>query len=220
MKYWLLKTLKEHKSLFIFVLLMSVFRSAVADWYTVPTGSMKPTIVEGDRIFTNKMAYDVRIPFTHTSLYKVSDPKTGDIIVFDSKVAANRLIKRVIAVPGDRVKLENNVLTINDHRLSYQLVSSTTSTEDVSENLLGVIHDIRVEKTGSNLASFSEIAVPEGHYLAMGDNRDQSADSRVIGFVPRNEIIGNAKNIVMSLNYDNYYLPRTDRFLKPLFEVN
>ena len=217
MKTWLFKTLKENKSLFIFVLLMSVFRSAVADWYEVPTGSMKPTIVEGDRIFTNKMAYDVHVPFTHTSLYKVSDPKRGDIIVFDSEVANERLIKRVIGIPGDRVRLDNNVLTINGQRLAYGDISSVKQTQDTSEDLLGVNHAIRIENPGSSLSSFREVTVPEGYYLAMGDNRDNSADSRVIGFVPRNEIIGSAERVIVSLNYDQYYLPRSERFFKSLF---
>jgi len=87
---------------------MSVFRSAVADWYEIPIGSMKPTIEKGDRILTGKMAYDLRIPFTHVSLLRMADPQTGDIIVFDSKVADNRLINRVIGVPGDTLKIMNS----------------------------------------------------------------------------------------------------------------
>ena len=81
MNNWLKKMWKDNKSLLVFLSLMLVFRSAVADWNEVPTGSMKPTIVEGDRIFINKMAYDVRIPFTHVSLIKMSDPQHNDIII-------------------------------------------------------------------------------------------------------------------------------------------
>ncbi|RYV03712.1 signal peptidase I [Shewanella sp. OPT22] len=217
MKRWLIKSLKENKSLLLFLVLMSVFRSAVADWYTVPTGSMKPTILEGDRIYTNKMAYDVRVPFTHISLYKVSNPTRGDIIVFDSKAAKNRLIKRVIGIPGDRVVLSHNQLTINGEQLDYQKISSNAVSSDEIENLLGLKHQVRLSETPSSLASFREVTVPEGHYLALGDNRDHSADSRVIGFVPRSEIIGSAESVVMSLNYDNYYLPRKERFFHSLF---
>ncbi|MGB0892843.1 MAG: signal peptidase I [Parashewanella sp.] len=218
MKNWLLTALKDNKSLLIFLALMSVFRSAVADWYTVPTGSMKPTIVEGDRIFTNKMAYDIRVPFTHISLLKVADPKRGDIIVFDSKASANRLVKRVIGVPGDTVELVNNKLIINGVPLAYSETSSTDATVDETENLLGLSHAIRVNKNGSLRSNFLAVTVPEGHYLALGDNRDNSADSRAIGFVPRNEILGSAQSVVMSLNYDNYYLPRSERFFYSLFE--
>ncbi|WP_153913107.1 signal peptidase I [Shewanella sp. TC10] len=243
----LAKFLKEYKSLLIFIALMSVFRSAVADWYTVPTGSMKPSILIGDRILANKMAYDVRIPFTHVSLYKTGDPARGDIIIFDSEAAGNRLVKRVVGVPGDTVALNNNQLVINHQSISYQedvaltgkvsqkleldgepvsqlsssqssssQLSSSLNSQDKIEDLLGVEHSIRVNTLGSKRSSFNEVTVPSGYYLVLGDNRDNSADSRVIGFVPRNEIIGRTKSVVMSFNYDNYYLPRQDRFFHSL----
>ena len=82
---------KENKTFVIFITLMLVFRSALADWNTVPTGSMKPTILEGDRIAVNKMAYDLRVPFTTISLIKLADPERGDIVVFDSKASDKRL---------------------------------------------------------------------------------------------------------------------------------
>ncbi|MGY0627055.1 MAG: signal peptidase I, partial [Paraglaciecola chathamensis] len=77
-------------------------------------------------------------------------------------------------------------------------------------------HRIRVANNGSRLSSFTPLTIPADYYLAMGDNRDNSADSRVIGLIPRDEIIGRANKVVMSLNYDNYYLPRTERFLHTL----
>ncbi|WP_192021248.1 signal peptidase I [Shewanella sp. WPAGA9] len=222
----LTKLLKEYKSLLIFIALMSVFRSAVADWYTVPTSSMKPSILIGDRILANKMAYDVRIPFTHVSLYKTGDPARGDIIIFDSEAAGNRLVKRVIGVPGDTVALNNNQLVINHQNINYHDLSYRSNrsqgksyqddTQDKIEDLLGVAHSIRVNKMGSIRSKFNEVTVPPRYYLVLGDNRDNSADSRVIGFVPRNEIIGRTKRVVMSFNNDNYYLPRHDRFFHSL----
>ncbi|MGO3300175.1 MAG: signal peptidase I, partial [Pseudoalteromonas sp.] len=119
----LAKIWKNNRSLIVFICLMSVFRSAVADWYEVPTGSMNPTIVEGDRILTDKMAYDLRVPFTKISLLRLSEPETGDIIVFDSTAAQNRLIKRVIGMPGDKVALINNQLVINDKKINYTNIS-------------------------------------------------------------------------------------------------
>ena len=89
---------------------MSVFRSAVADWYTVPTGSMQPTIKEGDRIIVNKMAYDLKIPFSQLSLLTTGEPKRGDIVVFESKAADNRLIKRMIGLPGDVIAMKDDLL--------------------------------------------------------------------------------------------------------------
>lgn len=216
MSKWFLRILKENKSLLCFVILMSVFRSSFADWNTVPTGSMLPTIVEGDRILVNKMAYDIRIPFTHISLHKTSDPARGDIIIFDSAVSGVKLVKRVVGIPGDTVELQNNVLRINNKQLSYQNISSTNVSEDQTENLLGVEHSVRVHRVGSSLSSFQPLVVPEGYYLALGDNRDNSSDSRVIGLVPRREIVGRTKSVVMSFNYDNYYIPRADRFFHTL----
>ena len=119
MKMWLQKSWDENKTFIVFIALMLIFRSAVADWNHVPTGSMKPTILEGDHILVNKMAYDIRFPFTHFSLLKLADPLRGDIVVFDSKISDKRLIKRVVGVPGDIVAMKDNVLYINGVRLSY-----------------------------------------------------------------------------------------------------
>jgi signal peptidase I len=212
----LLKIWKENKSFLLFILLMFVFRSVFADWNTVPSGSMKPTILVGDRILVNKMAYDIRVPFTHISLYKITDPARGDIIIFDSNAAGEKLVKRVIGIPGDVIALKNNVLFVNGRQLSYHDISSTPTTVDKSENLSGVKHLIRVKKSGTYLSSFYPIRVPRGYYLVMGDNRDNSADSRVIGFVPRAEIVGRTRSVVLSLNYNNFYIPRSSRFFHPL----
>ncbi|WP_166424264.1 signal peptidase I [Paraglaciecola sp. 20A4] len=212
-----LKTLySENKSFILFILLMCVFRSAVADWNEVPTGSMQPTIVEGDRILVNKVAYDVQMPFSHHSLYKLADPLRGDIIIFDSEVSDKRLVKRVVGVPGDTIAMIDNTLYINDQRLEYIDDKNNGRFSDKIEDLLGVQHRIRIANGGSALSSFTTVSVPAGYYLAMGDNRDNSADSRVIGLVPRHEIIGRAQQVVVSLNYDNYYLPRSERFLHTL----
>jgi len=212
-----IKIIKENKRFILLMFLMFVFRSAVADWNSVPTGSMKPTIIEGDRILVNKMAYDLRVPFTHISLLKLADPERGDIVIFDSKKSEIRLVKRVIGLPGDSVALENNVLSINGHTMDYQSSIQYTAYTDKVENLLGIQHSVRVqEPQGGYLSSFRPITVPENHYLVLGDNRDNSADSRVIGFVPRAEIVGRSRHVVMSLNYDNYYLPRKSRFFQKL----
>ncbi|MDB3936280.1 signal peptidase I [Granulosicoccus sp.] len=216
MRNSLRRILKENKTIFLFIILMTVFRSSIADWNTVPTGSMKPTIIEGDRILVNKMAYDIRVPFTHHSLYNIADPARGDIIIFDSKVSDLKLVKRVIGVPGDVVELTDNVLRINGETLSYEDLSSTPVTQDKSEDLLGVPHNVRVRKAGSSLSSFQPVRVPDGFYLALGDNRDNSSDSRVIGFVPRREIVGRTRSVVLSFDYDNYYIPRSDRFFHTL----
>lgn len=214
MKNFLLKTWKENKTFVLFIALMCIFRSAVADWNHVPTGSMKPTIIEGDRILVNKMVYDIRLPFTHISLLKLADPKRGDIVIFDSQISGKRLVKRVVGIPGDMVAMKDNILYINGERISYK--DSTINPQDKIEDLVGVEHFVRIEPSGSRLSNFSPVKVPAGQYLALGDNRDNSSDSRVIGFVPRSEIVGRARKVVMSLNYDNYYIPRSNRFFHTL----
>jgi signal peptidase I len=211
---------KNNKSLVVFISLMMVFRSAVADWNDVPTGSMNPTIVEGDRLLVNKMAYDIRVPFTHLSMFKVADPQRSDIIIFDSEFSGKKLVKRVVGLPGDIVAMKNNVLSINGKQLNYQATNKAASPQIATnrkiENVFGNEYFVQIKDEGSSLSSFNPVKVPEGHYLVLGDNRDNSADSRVIGFVPRNEIVGRSRKVVLSLNYDNYYLPRSERFYHTL----
>lgn len=213
MKPFWINLWRENKFFIIFLALMFMFRSACADWNTVPTGSMKPTILEGDRIAVNKMAYDLRVPFTHISLVKFSDPQRGDIAVFDSKVSDKRLVKRVVGVPGDRVAMVNNKLFINGEAVQYEQIAGDT---DQLEHLPNTLHKVRIGTQDHVFANFPNVIVPAGHYLMLGDNRDHSADSRVIGFVPRDEFVGRSRAVIMSFNYDNFYIPRSDRFFKTL----
>lgn len=209
--------IKENRGFFLFLGLMIIVRSAVADWNDVPTGSMQPTIQIGDRIYVDKLAYDVRVPLTLTSLHKIADPQQGDIIVFESEVSDNRLVKRVIGVPGDKVAMVDNRVYLNGKPLAYrQIQQDENGNIDMWEELNGKPHRIRINQNGAYLPGFKEVTVPLNSYLVLGDNRDNSADSRVIGFVPRHEIIGKSESVVLSLNYDNYFLPRSERFFQAL----
>ncbi|WP_455199845.1 signal peptidase I [Kaarinaea lacus] len=226
MKTKILKLLKSNRALIVFVLLMAVFRGAIADWNVVPTGSMQPTIVEGDRILVNKLAYNLNLPFSTITLLELADPARGDIVVFNSVKADKRLVKRVVAVPGDVVSLRGNRLMINGEAANYQPLFQhslsdsepvTAASVIVNESILGYSHPVKLmRQLQSPLQNFGPVTVPEDHYLMMGDNRDNSADSRVFGFVPREEITGKANRVLFSLNYDRYYLPRSDRLLIPL----
>ena len=217
MKNALKKLWKENRFLVFFILFMIVFRSAVADWNTVPTGSMKPTIVEGDRIFVNKLAYDVRIPFTQISLLKLADPHRGDIIVFDLESVDERLVKRVIGIPGDIVYMSNNRLYLNGRFAEYVNLNRQDHFIFAEEKFGPFSHPIQLDlSVPTDLSSFGPLKVPLDHYFVMGDNRNKSADSRVLGFVPRKVIMGRSRSVIMSLNYDNYYLPRTNRFFQSL----
>jgi signal peptidase I len=217
MKSSLANAWREYKGFCLFVALMIVFRSALADWNVVPTGSMKPTILEGDRILVNRLAYDLKIPLTHTSLHKFADPTRGDIVIFDSKAADTRLVKRVIGLPGDIVEMRDNRLIINGIAARYSDIEYAADATFAIESYLDMSHRIELARAGGNpLSTFRPVKVPKDRYLVLGDNRDNSADSRVYGFVPRGEIVGNARTIVLSLDYDRYYLPRVDRFFRAL----
>ena len=205
---------------------MSVFRSAVADWYSVPTGSMKPTIQEGDRIIVNKIAYDVRFPFTDVSLFSIATPKRGEIIVFESEAANLRLIKRVIGLPGDLVEMKNELIRINGKPLPYKYSQSHINQDDSAEittsieKVGNIHHSINIDNFASTqLSNFAPVKVPAGHYLVLGDNRRHSADSRVYGFVPHHELRGKATAIAFSVDYANYYLPRADRFFQNIYDI-
>jgi signal peptidase I len=213
----------------VLVAVLLCMRSSLADWNVVPTGSMNPTIIEGDRIFVNKLAYDLKVPFTTWHIAQWSDPKRGEIIVFDSPEDGIRLVKRVIAVPGDRVQLINNRLYINSHPASYGTLDPATANEVrlperqtfmlefATETVDGVTHAVMAnDSRPSDKRNYGPITVPSGQYFVMGDNRDNSKDSRYIGFVPRANIVGRSSCVLMSLNYDNHYLPRSERFFRKL----
>ncbi|HTS22527.1 MAG TPA: signal peptidase I [Casimicrobiaceae bacterium] len=211
------KLWRDYRAFGLFIVLMVIFRSALADWNEVPSGSMQPTIVEGDRILVDKLAYDLRVPLTHISLRRLGDPQRGDIVVFDSKLAQTRLVKRVIGLPGDTVAMRHNRLTINGVEARYSEAGYAAGAILERESYPGWSHRIELARDGgSGMSSFGPVVVPEGHYLVLGDNRDNSADSRVYGFVPRDEIVGRARTVVLSLDYDRYYLPRADRFFRAL----
>jgi signal peptidase I len=211
---------KSNKLFILFILLMSVFRSAVADWYTVPTGSMQPTIQVGDRIIVNKMAYDLRLPFTQYSLFNTGEPERGDIAVFESNAANNRLVKRIIGLPGDAVSMNDEKLYINGKAVEYTHMKNEAGLIHAVEDLGQIKHNIHVDEKSSNrLSNFNSVVVPPNSYLVLGDNRRNSADSRVYGFVPRHELKGKAVSIAFSLNYDNYYLPRSDRSFIDIYKI-
>ncbi|KRE84794.1 S26 family signal peptidase [Rhodanobacter sp. Soil772] len=216
--------LARNKGFITFMLCMIVFRSAVADWNVVPTGSMQPTIRIGDRILVDKLAYDVRLPLTHVSLLHLADPQRGDIVVLDSQAARERLVKRVIGLPGDQVAMRGNTIFINGHAARYATGSYTGIHDDLRdpahyaiEHYGAMNHAIRLSDYRPSPASnFGPVSVPSGHYLLLGDDRDNSMDSRYFGFFPREEIVGRARHVVASLDPEHHYLPRTDRFGAPL----
>lgn len=218
---------REYRGTLAFMVLMLGFRSAWADWVYVPTGSMNPTIIEGDRLLVDKHVYGLRIPFTLVHLTRGEDPQRGDIVTFDSPADGELLVKRVIGVPGDVIAMREERLTVNgsparyapaDRRIARSLVLATQAEEPQAwrESSGGCRHDILLLPGRQSPSTFGPVVVPPGAYFVLGDNRDDSADSRYIGFVPRRNILGHATEVLMSFNPDRHHLPRRGRALIPL----
>ena len=219
------EVVRENRGTLVALVLLLAFRSSYADWMIVPTGSMNPTIIEGDYIFTDKHAYGLRIPFTQIRLTKGDDPQRGDIAVFYSPADGTRLVKRVIGVPGDTVEMRDEVLFINGQRLQYtqhapvtQLLNTTLQTHPAfaTEHLATTPHAVMLLPYMSARRDFDPIAIPAGQYLMLGDNRDNSADSRYFGLVPREQFVGRAHHLLVSLDPEHYYRPRLNRIWQPL----
>lgn len=217
---------REWRGLIIFAVLMLSFRSSFATIYNVPTGSMKPTVVEGDRVFVNQMAYDLRLPFTNHSLVHRADPQRGDIVVLYSPADGLRLIKRVIGLPGDTLAMRGERLYVNGAAVAYlppadgeaRALPAEESSQALffREALGGQEHAVMFLRGRPALRSFGPLKVPAGDYFVMGDNRDDSKDSRYIGFIPRAAIAGRATAVAFSLDPDHWYRPRGDRLFSPL----
>jgi signal peptidase I len=210
-------------SLVIALLIATSFKSAIADWNDIPSGSMKPTILIGDRVFVNKLAYDLKIPYTNLHLARWSDPKRGDIVVFYSPEDGKRLIKRVVGLPGDTIAMFQNKLLINGNLIEYEPLSkevidqieidSQSNHVFFNEKLTGRQHTVMFSPSRPSLSTFEPVTVPIGHYFMMGDNRDNSADSRFFGFVDRKLIVGRATMVVISRERSFLY-PRWSRFFR------
>ena len=265
-KFW-----RDWRGLLVFFAVMILFRSAVADWNQVPSGSMKPGILAGDRIVVDKLAWDLRVPFTTVRVAGWSHPARGDVVTFDNPVDGRLFIKRVVAVPGDLVEWNRNRLSINGqaagyaplgagevdalpiedpdrHRFYRESLLGTTrvvmlddrpGARDPHNNILSRLivpgtrtcerYAVRAAGAGNALtnaicrcadagacSTFPAFTVPAGKYWVMGDNRDNSSDSRVIGLVDRQSIYGRAHAVAFSVDTDNYYWPRFERFFTTL----
>lgn len=208
------------------VAIMSPIRASIADWNDVPTGSMKPTILEGDRIYVNKLAFGLRIPFTHTWLARWSSPVRGDIITFASPMDGTRLVKRVIGLPGDIIELRDNRLLVNQTPADFAITAEGPADlfpggpqariVQVTEAFAGMSHAISITPGLPSIKDFAPTLVPEGHVFVLGDNRDMSSDSRIIGPVPIRSIYGRSPGVALSLDPGHSYTPRWDRFFSTL----
>jgi signal peptidase I len=222
MKNWV----RANKGFLMFLMLFGIFRTAVADWNPIPSASMHPNLLEGDVVFVNRLAYNVKLPLTDIVLGQTGEPQRGDIVTFSSPVNGTRLIKRVIALPGDRVEMRNEQLIINGRQAGYAAIGHTTETIKgvgdiaavrVGESLGERTHAIQFLPQIQARRNFDPVTVPPGQYMMLGDNRDNSEDSRYIGLVPRALLIGRAERVLASADITGNWAPRTERFGMSLY---
>lgn len=197
------------RSFFPILLLVLLLRSFLAEPFRIPSGSEKPDLLIGDFIVASKFSYGIRLPVLHKKIISIGEPKRGDIVVFLwPKDTSTYFIKRVIGLPGDVITYKDKVLTINGQLASQTLLGEQTDQDGANEkwpvllkreNLLGIQHDIYLRP--DQLATDFSVLVPPGNYFVMGDNRDNSLDSRYWGFVPEKDLIGKA--IWVFFSWDN-----------------
>lgn len=216
--------LKDNRSFILFISCFGFFRLAVADWNPIPSGSMRPTLLEGDVVLVNRLAYDFKLPLTDVVVAPLDEPQRGDVVTFTSPQDGVRMIKRLVAVPGDVVEMRNEVLYLNGVASEYlALVAMTeplqgglTPAIQARERVAGHERVVQVLPEVHALRSFAPVQVPDGHYFFLGDNRDNSADSRFIGMVPRHLLIGRAHRVLVSANILGNWMPRWKRTLGPI----
>jgi signal peptidase I len=199
------KIIELSRSFFPIFFVVLLLRSFLIEPFRIPSGSLEPTLLVGDFLAVNKFAYGFRLPVIEKKIISVSNPKNGDIAVFRWPADPSYdYIKRVIGVPGDKVSYHNKILTVNGKEMKQTFLEYTTdessgkAVAQYRENLNGVIHDIFVRPDVP--AIDFDLQVPPGNYFMMGDNRDDSADSRYWGFVADKYLRGKAFIVWMSWN--------------------
>lgn len=199
------------RSFFPVVFIVLILRSFIAEPFRIPSGSMMPTLLIGDFILVNKFSYGIRLPVLNTKIVEVDLPKRGDIVVFRfPKQPTVDYIKRVIGVPGDRVAYFGKKLYINGQPISQVELGTfegkgqgvtMSGAHWIEENLEPVKHSILITPGAPTIEDV--FVVPQGQYFVMGDNRDNSNDSRYWGFVPEANLVGKAFFIWMNFDLEN-----------------
>lgn len=208
-------------SLFIIFFIVLIFRSFLYEGFRIPSASMKPTLIEGDCVLVNKYIYGLRLPIIHKKLFHISDIKRGDIIIFWNSKSKKNFIKRVIGLPGDHIKYKNNNLYINDKLinsidLGFAVIDSgygNIKLDRKKELLENVEHEIYLDPYQNREYPFEDLVVAKDSYFVMGDNRGNSADSRVEGLVADRDILGKALMIFLSIDFKHKVL-RFERMWK------
>lgn len=198
------------RSFFPVLLFVLIIRSFVFEPFRIPSGSMMPTLLQGDFIFVQKYSYGLRLPVTETKVLETGEPERGDVIVFRLPTDPSvNYIKRVVGLPGDTVVYERHQLTINGERIQLSQHPEATPMEPrFIEQLGDREHEILIENVNYTKGDGAYI-VPDGYYFVMGDNRDNSLDSRFINAIPEANLVGEAVRIWMHM--DGLSWPRWER---------
>ncbi|CAN5383821.1 signal peptidase I [soil metagenome] len=221
MKRWL----KQNRKTLVFLIGFAFFRTAMADWNPIPSGSMHPTLLEGDVVLVNRLAYDFKLPLTDICLLPIADPRRGDVVTFDSPKDGVRLIKRLVAIPGDIVEMRDERLFINgvgaeysDRRITEERLDQRFTTPGIrqTERIAGNQRTVQLLPGVPAMRDFGPVTVAANHYFFLGDNRDDSADSRYIGSVDRSLLIGRAHRVLVSADIEDHWQPRFARFGEPI----
>lgn len=198
------------------ILAILAFKSSFAAMYQVPTGSMIPTILPGDRLASNQLTFGLRIPFTDHALTTQTGPRRGDIVFFPSPVEPDTmLVKRVVAVAGDRLEVRNGRLILNGRAVPLKSLGNTPEGYELYSEFLASetqSHYVQFNDRFPHLRNVPEFEIPAGHFFPMGDNRDNSADGRAFGPVPITALKGRAFGIAFSLDTSTFPFFRTHRF--------
>jgi len=187
---------------------------------------MEPTILPGDRVFVNKLAYDLKVPFTTWQVARWGDPRRGDVVVLWSPHDGQRIVKRVVGIPGDLIEVQGHRLRVNGQPATYEALPALLATaQDLKslpmadmaiEAVAGRSHAVMNAAENGPGSDLGPIVVPPGSYFLMGDHRDSSFDSRYWGFAERRRIVGRAVAVVASIDVENGYHPRWQRFFTAL----
>jgi len=175
--------------------LVLVLRSFVIEPFQIPSSSMVPTLKVGDFIVVNKWTYGIRLPVIRNKIIELNSPERGDVMVFFPPHEERYFIKRVVGLPGDEIHVLNGVLYVNGDKMSQKVLADEEAAPRsvvMTEDLTGVEHAIQKRLLPTRLSQNFTAVVPQGHYFMMGDNRDNSSDSRVWGPVPEERIVGKA----------------------------
>lgn len=220
----LARLLRQNRAFLVLLLCFGVMRLSFADWNPIPSGSMRPTLLEGDVVLVNRMAYDLKLPLTDHSLLRTGEPRRGEVLVFFSPVDGTRLIKRLVAVGGDLVEMHDGRLWLNGVPAPLDILQPGTEPSPggplpalrTNETLGGRAHALQFLTGKPALRDWGPVRVPEGQYFFLGDNRDNSADSRYFGSVPRALLVGRAHRTLVSVDMLGDWSPRFERFVAPI----